>query len=1117
VLVRVTADPETCVFAEDLEDALLDLALALSDRIARTHPGRLHGLALPDHVDLESWSLESALPVYTPSGRQERSLGVTCVVSRHKQHDRLWFPGWNLRHWLPAGSDVAKQGSAFLREYAKTLGSEAILERRVQRPETLHMLTLEVTPPSLAAFTGKYLGCAMLPEPTAEVEPPQTTRSARRRPTPMLDQIGIDLTHRAKRGELGRGFGFDELVDSLQTQLTRDGGALVLVGDPGVGKTSIVYELAHRWAPNAERGNSPALWFVDATRLIALHSPLTDWRHQTLAVVDECMTAGAVWFAGSALALLDAGKAFQSEQNVSQLLRPLLARRKLRFLAEATTQQWATLEVRDPGFARLFTPVRVAEPDEARSLRILQAAADLRVVTRLRAAPEDVRERARTFGQVARSTSWTVESDARQAARELGRRFGGHMSEHASSLALLLRTIDDAQTSALNPQALRRSAVVDTFCRESGMPPRLIRDDVPLQLEEVRSALQARILGQPRAIVRMVELVGLIKAGLTDPSRPLGSFLFIGPTGVGKTETAKALADYLYGSDQRLVRFDMSELVTADAVQRFVGMGGQPGKLVSEIRRLPFCVLLLDEIEKAHPIVFDALLAVLGEARLSDEAGRTATFRNVVIVMTSNLGVDTQRSGAGFGAEGSDAWAEHFVREARRFFRPEFFNRIDHVVPFEALPTAAIDGIAQLQIRRLATRTGLVGRGVSLNLDPVARAVLVAEGTDVRLGARPLKRAIERKLTAPMARWLANRNQRTPPGTVFASLDEHDAWVLHFEPARGAGHADEKALRACLGAITELRYFVDQCRESTVGRDLRREVHRIARLMAEPRYLRGHESMARQYAEAGQEQRLLEEFDALYQHVASLEDLAYESVARRSFEATDSLRSERDAALASLRDLGFRLGERGMATTKEAIVFIRMNPSARLFRKLLHTYFAIAKSLGWSVQGFESVDLPGDEAGSIVREFRKIAEFDPEDSIDSIVSTLIRRAEAPLALHVRGPHAALMLRGETGVHAVHEWGETVRVSIRVELAPGMIRERFDEVQWARFQDNWSSAACRTINTNQDIVIDHASRMRLPLEPRLERAYLRFIEARVFDEAWFPNAHRTLERWWGGAR
>src|SRR5690606_29909787 len=195
-----------------------------------------------------------------------------------------------------------------------------------------------------------------------------------------------------------------------------------------------------------------------------------------------------------------------------------------------------------------------------------------------------------------------------------GARFGGHASVHAASLALLSRTIEDALSHEAPPAVLERKAGVATFCRESGMPPVLIQDGLALGSREVRAALEARIVGRPEAVTAMVDLVGMLKAGLSDPSRPVGSYLFVGPTGVGKTERAKALAEILYGSARRMVRFDMSELATGEAVQRFVGLGGQPGKLVSEIRKTPFCVLRLErrqlEVEADESVI--ELLARVG-------------------------------------------------------------------------------------------------------------------------------------------------------------------------------------------------------------------------------------------------------------------------------------------------------------------------------------------------------------------------------------------------------------------------------------------------------------------------------------------------------------------------
>jgi ATP-dependent Clp protease ATP-binding subunit ClpA len=1104
VLVRVAAEPSTCVFAEELDEALMDLTLLLTDRLERTHPRLLHQLASPDNAELVSLLLPEALPVHGELALERRFMRVSALVSRHKQYERLWFPSWDLRHWIAARSDVATQSIAFLREYLPRTSTNELLARRVELEEAVHTLVIDVSPPPLAAFTGRYLGASLLPEPVHredddEDEQAKPRAKSKRALTPTLDGLAIDLTERARRGELGRAVGLDAIADRLERELETAGGALVLVGPPGVGKTALVNELAHRLVARARKHveQDRRVWFADAKRLLATRSMFTDWRSQTLNLIDEITTSGDVWYLGSVLPLLDAGKSIASDENIAQLLRPHLVRRRARIVGEATIEEWARLELRDPGLARAFTPVRLDEPDEAASLAILRGVAALRVGAR----------------------PLVIDESAIRGARELGARFGGHASVHAASLALLSRTIEHALADEQPPARLDRNAVVDTFCRESGMPAVLIRDDLPLDPDAVREAFEARIVGQPEAVRRMVELVGVLKAGLSDPSRPLGSFLFVGPTGVGKTETAKALAEILYGSSMRLVRFDMSELATGDAVQRFVGLGGQPGKLVSEIRRSPFCVLLLDEIEKAHPVAFDALLQVLGEARLSDEAGRTASFRNVVVVMTSNLGAETLRASVGFGQGGTASWAEHFTSEARKFFRPELFNRIDHVVPFAALAPSAIEGIADRELARVAKREGLHHRGLRLEVPPEVRAHLVARGIDPRYGARPLKRAIEQHLAAPLARRLSAM-RAVEPGAVTAHVSE-GALDFAYERARAGDAQSEEALRRALLAVSELRYFVDRCGLSPVIRELRLEASRIERLLASPRYLRGYESWRDRLAEAGSDGELLASYEGMRAHAESLEDLAHEATAARDPSAVPSLRSEHTAVVQRIKELGLGLAARGLARPDRAVLLLSMRSNAQvLCRMLFRIYVGLAQERGWTLTPYvveereadaePRRDARGTEVASTVKVFVEQGARDPRHLVDHLLG-LVGESKTVLALRFDGPHCAALLAGESGAHESHDAGETLRASIRVEEKHELLEREHDPAAWDALLASFPSTVIRTHHHGKNLVEDRTLDVRVPMEPRLERVYERFMLARLYDAVFYRGAHRALAR------
>jgi len=294
--------------------------------------------------------------------------------------------------------------------------------------------------------------------------------------------------------------------------------------------------------------------------------------------------------------------------------------------------------------------------------------------------------------------------------------------------------------------------VVDLFIKQTGLPEIFLRDDLLLPLPEVRSRFEVQIIGQPTATQAAARLVTTIKAGLTDPGRPMGVFLFCGPTGVGKTALAKTLVDFCFNAGaqkERLVRLDMSEYSGWGAAERLLqNPQGQPAAWIERVRRQPFCVVLFDEIEKAAPEVFDVLLSLLDEGRLTDRFGRVTWFRSAIVIMTSNLGSNAPAS-AGF----SSSDIPSFESEIAKFFRPEFFNRLDAIITFKPLSRDEVEAITRKELSDLGSREGFASVGIKLTWTDRLVAAVAAEGYDHRLGARPLQRALERIVVTPLARW----------------------------------------------------------------------------------------------------------------------------------------------------------------------------------------------------------------------------------------------------------------------------------------------------------------------------------------------------------------------------
>ncbi|MBL8151232.1 MAG: ATP-dependent Clp protease ATP-binding subunit, partial [Blastocatellia bacterium] len=315
-----------------------------------------------------------------------------------------------------------------------------------------------------------------------------------------------------------------------------------------------------------------------------------------------------------------------------------------------------------------------------------------------------------------------------------------------------------------------RETIIEEFHAKSGLSVSFLDGHKKLERAEVVTALSKEIVGQKAVIEAASDVISIAKARLNDPDRPLASFLFLGPTGVGKTQSAKAIAKYLFGDAEKMLRFDMNEFVSANSVTKLVGNFSSPeGLLTSAVRRQPFSVILLDEIEKAHRDLFDLLLQVIGEGRLTDAIGRTVDFTNTIIILTSNLGVKEANATLGFHKEESSEKAS-YVQAARKFFRPEFFNRIDRIVPFDRLNRKDIDSIARKLIAELFTRDGLVRRKCIVQIEEFAMEKIIDQGYHPALGARALKRAIERQLTQPIASQLVNLTKDSP-AVVTVLLD----------------------------------------------------------------------------------------------------------------------------------------------------------------------------------------------------------------------------------------------------------------------------------------------------------------------------------------------------------
>jgi ATP-dependent Clp protease ATP-binding subunit ClpC len=599
----------------------------------------------------------------------------------------------------------------------------------------------------------------------------------------VIDEVGVVLDDKS----VAEAYEIEAVVDRLAESLAgRNPRSVLLVGPSGAGKTAAFGQLfllrrLHRL------GHAP-FWATSGARLIAGASGFGLWQERCQKLCRQAKRDGAILHLGNLVELMEVGKAGGSHFGIANFFRPFLARGDILAVAECTPEQLPIIERSNPHLLAAFEQIAIEEPAPKAVLEILSRAAE---DSRSRCADDlDPRDRS-LVGPL-------ITPAGLDAVARLHRRYATYSASPGRPLRFLKNLLQDQSSLiSLNPgshdlKPIGAPEVTAAFSRETGLPLFLLDEAARLDLAAARGYFAGRVIGQGQAVDLVTDLLASVKAALNRPRRPIASLLFIGPTGVGKTEMAKALADYFFGglglssssilhppsssSSPRLLRFDMSEYATPDAVARLVGTAWESeGLLTSKVREQPFCVLLLDEFEKAHPSFFDLLLQILGEGRLTDSAGRLADFSNAIVVMTSNLGAASFGSGPFGLARATTTGAvhahEHFTHAVRSFLRPELFNRIDRIVPFLPLDESTIRMIARREVELISQRDGVRRRNLRLDISPAALDHLAKAGYDELYGVRPLKRQIEKELLAPLA---DAANQYAPATSLVARVDVSD-------------------------------------------------------------------------------------------------------------------------------------------------------------------------------------------------------------------------------------------------------------------------------------------------------------------------------------------------------
>ena len=660
-------------------------------------------------------------------------------------------------------------------------------------------------------------------------------------PDSALKEFGTDLTQKARDGKLDPVIGrAGEIERVMQILSRRQKNNPLLIGEPGVGKTAVAEGLAQlivsNQVPDILRGKR--LLTLDVSALVAGSKYRGEFEDRLKKCIKEVKDAGdIILFIDEMHTLIGAGSA-EGSIDAAAILKPPLSRGEIQVIGATPIDEYRKHLEKDSALERRFQPITVGEPNEEQALRImeglrdryeahhqvhftdeaLQAAVTLsdryiqdrflpdkaidvmdeagaRMRIRNMTLPDELREMDDKLRQIRSDKDKAIAEQDFERAAKLRDQESAVKDERAAAEK---KWAEDSQKSVHQVTA---QDIADVVSMTTGVPVSNLTEAETEKLLRMEGVLHERVIGQEEAVTALSKAIRRSRAGLKDPKRPAGSFIFLGPSGVGKTELSKALAEFLFSSEDALISFDMSEYMEKHSVSRLVGSPpgyvgfDEGGQLTKAVRQRPYSVVLFDEIEKAHPDVFNILLQILEEGRLTDAQGRTVDFRNTVIIMTSNVGAReiSAPTTLGFSPEGKAGLSDKEIKsrvmgEVKKLFRPEFLNRIDEIIVFKSLTQEQIVEIAKLMVADLRER--LIAQNMTINLTDDAYKLIAKEGTDAAYGARPLRRAIQRLLEDPLSEELLEGKWTS--GSVIQANVSEDGESLAFVPGTGSIPAPRK-------------------------------------------------------------------------------------------------------------------------------------------------------------------------------------------------------------------------------------------------------------------------------------------------------------------------------------
>ncbi len=773
-----------------------------------------------------------------------------------------------------------------------------------------------------------------------------------------------------------------QIIETLSRQRS-----VLLVGAPGVGKTAIIYGLAHEMRLSRHRGFHE----LSTSTIMAGTHYLGDWESKADSIIKAAAKQRGVLYFTDIWNLPTAGISSKNPSNLLDALRPRVLSGDILLLGEVTSFEFAAMQ-QNPQLISLFEPIHVEPLTTEQTGNVVHAE-----IERLQLA---------------------VQPEATSKVLDLCQQFLPHSDGPGPALRLLQQVAHYKQQKAgINEyDELDANFIEKVFSIYSGLPLFIISRSVVKPAREMRQWFRDRVIGQEQAIESVLETIALYKAGLHDATRPIGTFLFVGPTGVGKTELARTLATFLFGSETRLLRFDMSEFKDFHAFEMLVGVADRhdkPARLLNPVKAQPFQVILFDEIEKAHPNVWDLLLQILDEGRLTSPKGGTVNFRNTIFIATSNAGAkELDRLGIGFTGDANQVSDKDIHKLLEQVFRPELINRFQHIVRFFSLTKTQVKRIAQRELGRILEREGIVSRNLIIETSEEVLNATVEHGYDQNYGARALKRELQRRIVLPIANYLLENN--VDSGAIIkldSNKDSTRVRVLQTEKSRAYNLEHQPVLSADGKAYT-LKDAREKSKQLTVQLDtlseqidedaLRQQLKQYDQLRCAPDFWSDPGSAYQQIAQA----------DRINQTILRIDHLRDELAEIKSYQARKQPRHE------------------------QKLTNNRLHKFERQFQTAWRELINIGNDGRWDVLLYIQPVGVNPLARNLL--FNTYREWATEQYFQTSLLCEPLSKDDPAGIWIKGPYTYGLLRLEAGLHRVRE-DEDLSVA-RVSIAPVTMNE-----------------------------------------------------------------------------